>query len=67
MFHKAIHGQFLGFYFFILLLKTCKDEVFFSLPGSMGQILGPRFDTASVPDNVVLMFLEARWIPLSKL
>lgn len=37
--------------------------MFFSLPGSMGQILGPRLDTASVPDNVVLMFLEARWVP----
>ena len=31
------------------------------------QAVAPNFDTVSSPNNVVLMFLEARWVPLLKL
>ena len=61
---QSLHGQIFGFYFVTLLLKTCKDEVLFSLPGNKGLILAPKFDTVSVSNNVVLMFLEARKITL---
>ena len=47
-------------------LKTCKDEVFLSSSGNSGQILALNFDTVSFPNNVVLKFLEARWVPLFK-
>ena len=35
-------------------------EAFLSFSGNSGHILSPKFDTVSFPNNVVLMFLEAR-------
>ena len=61
------NGQFVGFYSFNLFLKTCKDEAFLSSSGNSGHILTPKFDTISLPNNVVVKFFEATWEPLFKL
>ena len=55
---QNVHGQFVGFHFFTLLLKTWKDEAFFSWSGSRGQILVPKFDTVSVQTMSVSCFLK---------
>ena len=60
---QSSHAQLVGFHFFFLFLKTCRAEVLFNSSGSTGQMLPPKFDTVSVPQN----FLEARRIPLFKL
>ena len=61
---QNLHGQFAGFPFFTLFLKTCKDKALFNSYGSRGQILAPKFDAVFVPNNIVLKFLEVRRIPL---
>ena len=35
--------------------------------GNSDNILASKFDTVSYSNNVVVMFLEARWVPLLKL
>ena len=62
----GLHGQLVGFHSFNLFLKTCNEEAFLSSSGNSGHILTPEFDTVSFPNNVVLLFLEARWVPLLK-
>ena len=57
---QSLHGQLIGFHSFNLFLKICNEEAFLSSSGNSGHILAPKFDTVSFPNNVVLMFLEAR-------
>ena len=65
---ESQHEHFVGFHVYTLFSKTCNDEALFSSSSSRGRISAPKFDTpVSVPNNVVLMFLEARWTPLLKL
>ena len=40
---QRLYGQFFGFYFFTLFIKTCK--VLFNSSDSRGQILAPKFDS----------------------
>lgn len=64
---QCLHVQFVNFHFFTLILKICKYEVLFSSSDSKDQIVAPKFDAVSVSNNIVLIFLKAKWIPLLKL
>ena len=61
---QSLHGQLVDFYSFDLSLKICNDEVFLSSSGNNGHILTPTFGKYNLwyKNNVVLMFLEARWV-----
>ena len=51
----------------IYLVSTCKNEAFLSSSGNRRHILASTFDAVSFPNNIILVFLEARWVPLLKL
>ena len=52
-------------FFFILFLKTVKEEHFIS-PGNRFHNLAPKFETLSIPYCVVRMFFSAKWLALLK-
>ena len=64
---QSLHRQLVGFHSFNLFLKTCNDEEYLSSSGNSDHVLVPKFDTVSFPNNAVLMFLKARWVPLLKM
>ena len=57
-FLQSLRGEFFGFHLFTLFLKICQDDAILS-EAVGGEILATKFGTVSVPDNFVLVFLEA--------
>ena len=57
-FLQSLRGEFFGFHLFTLFLKISQDDAILS--EAVGEkVLATKFDTVSVPGNVVLIFLEA--------